>query len=225
MTMQEIKDWISTNSVDNSLFWSEINRIINSTNLASDQRRKLSEFAKNYFIDDCSSNLSRFILHTDTSVKLYALCSDSGIDVHFAEYILLSKLPTNRNYHEIFKENEGQVIMSIKKMHQPVVVEAGLLKLVINALRRDAEEGKVIRGEMADELTTAPVPIDEYNQDQNKEYLSDLKAAYDLGMSVERNKPIGRTIVYELQDRFIEVCQKYSHDKLDNSQLELLLKE
>ena len=32
------------------------------------------------------------------------------------------------------------------------IVNAGALQMVINALRRDAEEGKVVRGEMADEL-------------------------------------------------------------------------
>jgi hypothetical protein len=32
------------------------------------------------------------------------------------------------------------------------LVNAGALQMVINALRRDAEEGKAVRGEMADEL-------------------------------------------------------------------------
>ena len=35
------------------------------------------------------------------------------------------------------------------------LVNAGALQMVVNALRRDAAEGKVIRGEMADELLSA----------------------------------------------------------------------
>lgn len=33
-----------------------------------------------------------------------------------------------------------------------VSVDSGALQMVINALRRDATEGKLVRGEMADEL-------------------------------------------------------------------------
>lgn len=42
-----------------------------------------------------------------------------------------------------------------------VVVNAGALQMVINALRRDAAEGRVARGEMADQLiaTSAPAPV------------------------------------------------------------------
>ena len=43
------------------------------------------------------------------------------------------------------------------------LVNAGALQMVINALRRDAEEGKAVRGEMADELLAtvrqAPKPV------------------------------------------------------------------
>ena len=37
-----------------------------------------------------------------------------------------------------------------------VMVERGALHMVVNALRRDAEEGRSVRGEMADMLLTAP---------------------------------------------------------------------
>lgn len=36
-----------------------------------------------------------------------------------------------------------------------VVVDRGVLRMVLNALRRDAEEGKAARGERADELESA----------------------------------------------------------------------
>jgi hypothetical protein len=39
-----------------------------------------------------------------------------------------------------------------------VLVNRGALNLVINALRRDAEEGRQVRGEMADLLSEAPRP-------------------------------------------------------------------
>lgn len=38
------------------------------------------------------------------------------------------------------------------------VVNAGALQMVVNALRRDAEEGKQVRGEMADALLAAMHP-------------------------------------------------------------------
>lgn len=37
-----------------------------------------------------------------------------------------------------------------------VLVDRGALQAVINMLRRDAEEGRSVRGEMADELTETP---------------------------------------------------------------------
>lgn len=40
-----------------------------------------------------------------------------------------------------------------------VSVDAGALQMVINALRRDAEEGKAVRGEMADELEQSMEPM------------------------------------------------------------------
>jgi hypothetical protein len=41
-----------------------------------------------------------------------------------------------------------------------VLVDRGALTMVIQALRRDALQGKVIRGEMADALTSAPIERD-----------------------------------------------------------------
>lgn len=40
-----------------------------------------------------------------------------------------------------------------------VSVDAGALQMVINALRRDATEGKLVRGEMADELERTVVRL------------------------------------------------------------------
>ena len=39
-----------------------------------------------------------------------------------------------------------------------VLVNAGALQMVVNTLRRDAAEGKTIRGEMAEDLAAAPKP-------------------------------------------------------------------
>ena len=39
------------------------------------------------------------------------------------------------------------------------LVNAEALQMVINALRRDAEEGRTVRGEMADALLTATQPV------------------------------------------------------------------
>lgn len=39
-----------------------------------------------------------------------------------------------------------------------VLVDRGALQMVINALRRDAEEGKAVRGEMADTLEESANP-------------------------------------------------------------------
>lgn len=47
----------------------------------------------------------------------------------------------------------GSTASATTRMHGGMIlVNAGALQMVINALRRDAEEGKVVRGEMADEL-------------------------------------------------------------------------
>ncbi len=49
-------------------------------------------------------------------------------------------------------------------MSQKVTVDAGALQMVINALRKDAEEGKVVRGEMADELLKTIIPVTEQKE-------------------------------------------------------------
>lgn len=43
-------------------------------------------------------------------------------------------------------------VESLRKKSMTRTVNAGALQMVINALRRDAAEGKSVRGEMADEL-------------------------------------------------------------------------
>lgn len=40
-----------------------------------------------------------------------------------------------------------------------IEVDAGALQMVINALRRDAADGKLVRGEMADELERTMVRL------------------------------------------------------------------
>lgn len=42
-----------------------------------------------------------------------------------------------------------------------VVIDAGALNIAINALRRDAEEGRAVRGEMADLLVESAKPLPE----------------------------------------------------------------
>ena len=49
-------------------------------------------------------------------------------------------------------------------MSQKVTVDAGALQMVINALRKDAEEGKVVRGEMVDELLKTVTPVTEQKE-------------------------------------------------------------
>lgn len=49
-------------------------------------------------------------------------------------------------------ESDAQVVLPESVPSGMCLVNAGALQMVINALRRDAEEGKVVRGEMADEL-------------------------------------------------------------------------
>jgi hypothetical protein len=46
------------------------------------------------------------------------------------------------------------------KLRNMVMVDSGALSMVLNALRRDAEEGKTVRGEMADALESTMVRID-----------------------------------------------------------------
>lgn len=46
-------------------------------------------------------------------------------------------------------------------MSKQVIVDASALKMVLNALRRDAEEGKIIRGEMANELENSIIQLDD----------------------------------------------------------------
>lgn len=93
MTFQEIEDWHKENRVENSSFWNSVGTIINGDGLPSDKRRALCAFAKEFFVEDCKFNHARLPLHRDRAIKLYALCSDSGIDTEFAEFILKSKLP------------------------------------------------------------------------------------------------------------------------------------
>lgn len=59
--------------------------------------------------------------------------------------------------------NENKVVLPEPVPSGMRLVNAGALKMVINALRRDAEEGKAARGEMADELlaTATGLPAQE----------------------------------------------------------------
>jgi hypothetical protein len=66
-----------------------------------------------------------------------------------------------RKYVDGLKAALGaQVRFSVEEFEKQGMrlVNAGALQMVVNALRRDAEEGKQVRGEMADELLTAMHP-------------------------------------------------------------------
>ena len=67
----------------------------------------------------------------------------------------------NSNTEEILRARiaELEQQLAARVPDWSVLVDRGTLNMVINALRRDAEQGKSVRGEMADLLAAAPQPV------------------------------------------------------------------
>ena len=52
-----------------------------------------------------------------------------------------------------------------------VLVSKAALALALNALRRDSAEGKVVRGEIAEEIEKSCVDLEEYEKDKDRLHL------------------------------------------------------
>lgn len=90
-----------------------------------------------------------------------------------------------------------QLAAAQQGVRKGVLVDAGALQMVVNALRRDAEEGKHARGEMADELlayATHPTPqgLDAKAIERAAQKLAEI-AEYNWAQLTEKQREEFRT--------------------------------
>lgn len=112
------------------------------------------------------------------------------------------------------------------------LVNAGALQMVINALRRDAEEGKVVRGEMADELLASSVktqandsdPLSDFQEGQWWVNELDAMASHPIGQKISITPDLKRSVsvVHNLLCALLAAMEQAQADALDAARYRFL---
>jgi hypothetical protein len=99
-----------------------------------------------------------------------------------------------------------------------VLVDRGALNMVINALRRDAEEGRQVRGEMADMLSAAPAAPQPAQQPLTDEQIK--RIMLDNGFTIKEGLTDLKPYVYAAARALIAAAAPQpSHQPLTDEQI------